>query len=29
VFVAEVKTAVLLRDGLGLDLASTGWAYGG
>jgi flavin reductase (DIM6/NTAB) family NADH-FMN oxidoreductase RutF len=29
VFVAEVKTALLLRDGVALDLASTGWAYGG
>jgi hypothetical protein len=24
-----VKTALLLRDGVALDLASTGWAYGG
>jgi len=29
VFVAEVKTAVLHRDGAALELASTGWQYGG
>ena len=29
VFVAEVKTATLLRDGEALDLAGTGWQYGG
>ena len=29
VFVGEVKTAVLHRDGAALDLASTGWQYGG
>jgi flavin reductase (DIM6/NTAB) family NADH-FMN oxidoreductase RutF len=29
VFVAEVKSAVLHRDGPALDLAPTGWQYGG
>jgi hypothetical protein len=29
VFVGEVKQAVLHRDGAALDLASTGWQYGG
>jgi flavin reductase (DIM6/NTAB) family NADH-FMN oxidoreductase RutF len=29
VFVAEVQPALLLRAGVALDLASTGWAYGG
>jgi flavin reductase (DIM6/NTAB) family NADH-FMN oxidoreductase RutF len=29
VFVGEVKNAVLHRDGDALDLASTGWQYGG
>ncbi len=29
VFVAEVKTAVLHRDGSPLELAGTGWQYGG
>jgi flavin reductase (DIM6/NTAB) family NADH-FMN oxidoreductase RutF len=29
VFVGEVKSAVLHRDGAALDLASTGWQYGG
>ena len=29
VFVAEVKSAVLNKDGVALDLASTGWNYGG
>ncbi|MGL6133691.1 MAG: flavin reductase family protein, partial [Prochlorococcaceae cyanobacterium] len=29
VFVGEVKSAVLNRDGEALDLSSTGWQYGG
>ena len=29
VFVGEVKTAVLHRDGEALELSSTGWNYGG
>ena len=29
VFVGEVKSAVLHRDGAALELASTGWNYGG
>jgi flavin reductase (DIM6/NTAB) family NADH-FMN oxidoreductase RutF len=29
VFVGEVKTATLLRDGEALELAGTGWQYGG
>ncbi len=29
VFVAEVKSAVLNKDGSALNLASTGWNYGG
>ncbi len=29
VFVAEVKNAVLIKDGAALNLASTGWNYGG
>jgi flavin reductase (DIM6/NTAB) family NADH-FMN oxidoreductase RutF len=29
VFVGEVKTATLQRDGAALELASTGWQYGG
>jgi flavin reductase (DIM6/NTAB) family NADH-FMN oxidoreductase RutF len=29
VFVAEVRNAVLLRDGVPLELAGTGWQYGG
>jgi flavin reductase (DIM6/NTAB) family NADH-FMN oxidoreductase RutF len=29
VFVGEVKNAVLHRDGAALDLAATGWSYGG
>jgi flavin reductase (DIM6/NTAB) family NADH-FMN oxidoreductase RutF len=29
VFVAEVKTAVLHRDGEALELGPTGWQYGG
>lgn len=29
VFVAEVRQAVLLRDGAALELSSTGWHYGG
>ena len=29
VFVGEVKSAVLHRDGDALDMASTGWQYGG
>ena len=29
VFVGEVKTATLNREGEALDLASTGWQYGG
>jgi hypothetical protein len=29
VFVAEVKSAVLHRDGSPLELAGTGWQYGG
>ncbi|MFN5117708.1 MAG: flavin reductase family protein [Cyanobacteriota bacterium] len=29
VFVGEVKTAVLHRDGAALELSSTGWQYGG
>ena len=29
VFVGEVKNAVLLRDGAPLELAATGWQYGG
>ena len=29
VFVAEVKSAVLHRDGAALELAATGWTYGG
>ncbi len=29
VFVAEVKTAVLIKDGESLNLSSTGWSYGG
>ena len=29
VFVGEVKSAVLLRDGDALELAGTGWQYGG
>ena len=29
VFVAEVREAVLLRDGAALELSSTGWQYGG
>jgi hypothetical protein len=27
--VAEVREAVLLRDGAALELSSTGWQYGG
>jgi hypothetical protein len=29
VFVGEVKSAVLHRDGVALELSSTGWQYGG
>jgi flavin reductase (DIM6/NTAB) family NADH-FMN oxidoreductase RutF len=29
VFVGEVKSATLLRDGEALELAGTGWQYGG
>lgn len=29
VFVAEVKSAVLHRDGEALELSTTGWSYGG
>jgi flavin reductase (DIM6/NTAB) family NADH-FMN oxidoreductase RutF len=29
VFVAEVRNAVLHRDGAALELAGTGWQYGG
>ena len=29
VFVGEVKSAVLHRDGDALELSSTGWQYGG
>jgi len=29
VFVGEVKSAILLREGDALDLAATGWQYGG
>jgi len=29
VFVAEVKSATLLREGEALELAATGWQYGG
>jgi flavin reductase (DIM6/NTAB) family NADH-FMN oxidoreductase RutF len=29
VFVAEVKSAVLQREGDALELAGTGWQYGG
>jgi flavin reductase (DIM6/NTAB) family NADH-FMN oxidoreductase RutF len=29
VFVGEVKTATLHRDGAALELSSTGWQYGG
>jgi len=29
VFVAEVKSAALIKDGSALNLASTGWNYGG
>jgi flavin reductase (DIM6/NTAB) family NADH-FMN oxidoreductase RutF len=29
VFVGEVKTATLHRDGAALELSGTGWQYGG
>jgi flavin reductase (DIM6/NTAB) family NADH-FMN oxidoreductase RutF len=29
VFVGEVKTATLYRDGEALELSGTGWQYGG
>jgi len=29
VFVGEVKTAQLNRDGAALELSATGWTYGG
>ena len=29
VFVGEVKTAQLNRDGVALELSATGWTYGG
>ena len=29
VFIGEVKSAVLHRDGDALELSSTGWQYGG
>ena len=29
VFVGEVKSATLLREGDALELAGTGWQYGG